>query len=63
MPPLPVIDVESVKCPSCGRWCKVEEEQIEQAKVERLIALLAERAMGRGSAGGGIGRMDSANGA
>lgn len=37
------IDVESVRCPSCGRWCKVEEEQIEQAKVERLIALLAER--------------------
>lgn len=37
------IGVESVKCPSCGRWCRVEEEQIEQAKVERLIAMLAER--------------------
>ena len=36
------IGVESLKCPSCGRWCKVEEAQIEQAKLERLIAMLEE---------------------
>ena len=40
--PLPMV-VGQVKCPLCGRWCQVEEEQIKQTKVDRLISLLAER--------------------
>lgn len=31
-----------VQCPSCKKWCRIEEDDVKQAKLEKLVSLLAE---------------------
>jgi len=37
------VNTGDVKCQSCGKWCFIAKDTIQKAKIEKLVALLAER--------------------